>query len=93
MLQCLTCHLTTIECDIKEHEDGSQSLHLSFYIDGLNLSVVLPYNQGSLRDALALNAVQVDPNKFKKYLQETHNTICGRHPIGLFLHVSPILFR
>lgn len=29
-----------------------------------------------------------DPDEFKKYLLETDNTICGRHPISVFLHVS-----
>ena len=29
-----------------------------------------------------------DPDAFKKYLLEFDNTICGRHPISIFLHVS-----
>lgn len=29
-----------------------------------------------------------DPDSFKGYLQEYENTICGRHPISVFLHVS-----
>lgn len=29
-----------------------------------------------------------DPDAFKKYLLEFDNTICGRHPISVFLHVS-----
>lgn len=29
-----------------------------------------------------------DPDAFKKYLSEYDNTICGRHPISVFLHVS-----
>lgn len=29
-----------------------------------------------------------DPDAFKKYLLEFENTICGRHPISIFLHVS-----
>ncbi|KAG9156011.1 hypothetical protein Leryth_012081, partial [Lithospermum erythrorhizon] len=28
-----------------------------------------------------------DPEAFKKYLLETDNTICGRHPISVFLHM------
>lgn len=28
-----------------------------------------------------------DPDAFKRYLLETDNTICGRHPISVFLHV------
>ena len=29
-----------------------------------------------------------DPDAFKQYLQEYENTICGRHPISVLLHVS-----
>ncbi|VFQ79869.1 unnamed protein product [Cuscuta campestris] len=29
-----------------------------------------------------------DPDAFKQYLSETHNTICGRHPISVFLHMA-----
>ncbi|KAL8063033.1 hypothetical protein ABFS82_01G001800 [Erythranthe guttata] len=28
-----------------------------------------------------------DPDAFKQYLLETDNTICGRHPISVFLHM------
>ena len=28
-----------------------------------------------------------DPGKFAEYLEKTKNTICGRHPIGILLHV------
>lgn len=28
-----------------------------------------------------------DPDAFKRYLQEFDNTICGRHPISVFLHM------
>ena len=28
------------------------------------------------------------PEAFTKYLEEFENTICGRHPIGVLLHVS-----
>lgn len=33
-----------------------------------------------------------DPDAFKQYLLEYDNTICGRHPISVFLHVSASLF-
>lgn len=29
-----------------------------------------------------------DPDAFRYYLHEYENTICGRHPIGVFLNVS-----
>lgn len=32
-----------------------------------------------------------DPDSFKQYLLEYDNTICGRHPISVFLHVSSLL--
>lgn len=28
-----------------------------------------------------------DPAAFDKYIKETKNTICGRHPIGIYLHL------
>lgn len=31
-----------------------------------------------------------DADSFKQYLQQYENTICGRHPISVFLHVSHI---
>lgn len=34
-----------------------------------------------------------DPDAFKRYLLDTDNTICGRHPISVFLHVSPQLIK
>lgn len=35
-----------------------------------------------------------NPDAFQEYMSEYENTICGRHPIGVFLHVSndPINF-
>lgn len=33
-----------------------------------------------------------DPDAFKAYLSETDNTICGRHPISVFLHVRTSTF-
>ena len=31
---------------------------------------------------------QLDPVSFSNYLKKYHNTICGRHPIGVLLNVS-----
>lgn len=31
---------------------------------------------------------KLDPKYFKEYIDKYHNTICGRHPIGVLLHVS-----
>ena len=31
---------------------------------------------------------QLDPMSFTNYLKKYHNTICGRHPIGVLLNVS-----
>ena len=31
---------------------------------------------------------QADPQAFAAYLKQYNNTICGRHPIGILLHVS-----
>ena len=30
----------------------------------------------------------LDPKAFTAYLSDTHNTICGRHPIAVLLNVS-----
>lgn len=30
---------------------------------------------------------QLDPTGFHEYLKQYQNTICGRHPIGVLLHV------
>ena len=30
----------------------------------------------------------VDPEGFRRYLADSGNTICGRHPISVLLHVS-----
>lgn len=30
----------------------------------------------------------VNKSNFYKYLEETENTICGRHPIGILLNVK-----
>lgn len=40
-------------------------------------------------DRMGMDIIETgDPDNFKKYLLETENTICGRHPISVFLHVS-----
>lgn len=42
-------------------------------------------------DHMAMDIIETgDPNAFKQYLLEYENTICGRHPISVFLHVSLI---
>lgn len=35
---------------------------------------------------------QLDPVSFSNYLKKYHNTICGRHPIGVLLNVSNLIF-
>lgn len=36
---------------------------------------------------------QLDPVPFSNYLKKYHNTICGRHPIGVLLNVSIIFLH
>ncbi|KAM7490053.1 hypothetical protein LguiA_032974 [Lonicera macranthoides] len=39
-------------------------------------------------DRMGMDIIETgDPEAFKRYLSETHNTICGRHPISVFLHM------
>ncbi|XP_022996626.1 protein MEMO1-like [Cucurbita maxima] len=39
-------------------------------------------------DHMGMDIIETgDPEAFKKYLQEYDNTICGRHPISVFLHM------
>lgn len=39
-------------------------------------------------DKMGMDIIETgDPDAFKRYLLETGNTICGRHPISVFLHV------
>jgi len=39
-------------------------------------------------DRMGMEIVETgDPDAFKRYLQEFDNTICGRHPISVFLHM------
>ncbi|XP_021999832.1 protein MEMO1 isoform X2 [Helianthus annuus] len=40
-------------------------------------------------DKMGMEIIETgDPDEFKRYLSETDNTICGRHPISVFLHMS-----
>ncbi|CAI0415210.1 unnamed protein product [Linum tenue] len=40
-------------------------------------------------DKMGMDIIETgDPDSFKKYLLEFENTICGRHPIGVFLHMT-----
>lgn len=39
-------------------------------------------------DKMGMDIIEAgEPDAFKQYLLETDNTICGRHPIAVFLHV------
>lgn len=39
-------------------------------------------------DRMGMDIIETgDPDAFKQYLLETDNTICGRHPIAVFLYV------
>ncbi|KAL8109915.1 uncharacterized protein LOC141672790 isoform X3 [Apium graveolens] len=39
-------------------------------------------------DRMGMDIIETgDADRFKKYLLETENTICGRHPISVFLHM------
>lgn len=43
-------------------------------------------------DRMGMEIIETgDPDAFKQYLQEYENTICGRHPISVFLYVSDSL--
>lgn len=45
-------------------------------------------------DKMGMDIIETgDPDAFKQYLLETDNTICGRHPISVFLHVIYLNFR
>ena len=35
---------------------------------------------------------KMDPVSFSEYLREYQNTICGRHPIGVLLNVSTLIY-
>lgn len=44
-------------------------------------------------DRMGMDIIETgDPDAFKQYLSEYDNTICGRHPISVFLHVSASIF-
>lgn len=44
-------------------------------------------------DKMGMDIIETgDPDAFKNYLLETDNTICGRHPISVFLNVSTSSF-
>ena len=39
-------------------------------------------------DRMGMDIIETgDPDSFKKYLLKFDNTICGRHPISIFLHM------
>lgn len=47
-------------------------------------------------DRVGMDIIETgDANAFKQYLKDYGNTICGRHPISIFLHVlqPPYLLR
>lgn len=47
------------------------------------------YKSIEVLDKAGMDIIETgDPDAFKKYLSETDNTICGRHPISVFLHVK-----
>ena len=43
---------------------------------------------GSILFADCIAHMQADPQRFSQYIVQYSNTICGRHPIGVFLSVS-----
>ncbi|KAL8501753.1 hypothetical protein ACS0TY_021028 [Phlomoides rotata] len=47
------------------------------------------YKSIEVLDKTGMDIIETgDPDAFKQYLSETDNTICGRHPISVFLHVK-----
>lgn len=43
-------------------------------------------------DKMGMDIIETgEPDDFKRYLLKYDNTICGRHPISVFLHVSVFL--
>lgn len=48
-----------------------------------------PWLHVSLADCSA--HMQADPQRFSQYIEQYSNTICGRHPIGVFLSVRQTL--
>lgn len=48
----------------------------------------LPWQSIEKLDGMGMNHIQEhDPAAFDKYIKETKNTICGRHPIGIYLNL------
>lgn len=46
-----------------------------------------PYQTIERMDRLGLDIIEsLDPERFSEYLMQYGNTICGRHPIAVFLH-------
>ncbi|XP_051143847.1 uncharacterized protein LOC127260187 isoform X2 [Andrographis paniculata] len=46
------------------------------------------YKSIEAMDKMGMELIETgDPDAFKQYLAETQNTICGRHPISVFLHM------
>lgn len=44
-------------------------------------------------DRMGMDIIETgDPDAFKKYLSQYDNTICGRHPISVFMHVSALTY-
>jgi MEMO1 family protein len=42
-------------------------------------------------DRMGMEIIETgDADSFKRYLQQYENTICGRHPISIFLHVTSL---
>ena len=35
----------------------------------------------------------LDPKAFAAYISDTHNTICGRHPIAVLLNVRECMMK
>lgn len=45
-------------------------------------------------DRMGMDIIETgDAEVFTQYLQQFENTICGRHPISVFLHVCTILLK
>lgn len=43
-------------------------------------------------DRKGMEAIEkLDPKYFKEYIDKYHNTICGRHPIGVLLHAVEVM--
>ncbi|OWM69373.1 hypothetical protein CDL15_Pgr006336 [Punica granatum] len=43
-------------------------------------------------DKMGMDIIETgDPDAFKQYLMEYDNTICGRHPISVFLHCASVV--